>query len=179
MKIKKWNGIIALGFLVSISSCAVSQTKRTDDTKAPVVHQPQKAQAASTVKQQDDPTIKELAKSIKKYVKKKTKEDGGYFKVYDPKTRKNILLKLVDVQTDHISKLEKGNYFTCSDYVDTAGTKYDLDIFMHYQDGDLKPTKTTIHKVDGKPRYYWYKVGDKWKTKSAGHGTEGPEHPRH
>lgn len=178
MKCKKLTAIAGMGFLLTVSSCAVSQTKTTD-SKAPVAQQPEKAKTTTQATQQEEPTIKDLAKSMKKYIKAKSKDNGGYFKVYDPRTRKNLMLKLTKIHTDHISKLTNNNYFTCSDYVDTSGTTYDLDIFMHYQDGEFKPTKTTIHKVNGTPRYYWYKVGDKWKTKSAGHGTEGPEHVRH
>lgn len=179
MKKNKLSALIALGFLVSISSCAVSQTNKEQVTKNKVAKHQAEQKKQQNQPTQDEPSIKKLAKAMGKYIKKKSKESDGYFKVYDPKTRKNVLLKLTKIHKDQISKLENHNYFTCSDYVDTSGTTYDLDIFMHYQNGVFTPSKTTIHKIDGTPRYYWYKVGDKWKTKSAGHGTEGPEHVRH
>ncbi len=108
-------------------------------------------------------SVDTLTAGITDYVKQDAKLKGGYFLVYDAKTKAPLALTLVKVHKDRLSKIAEGLYFACSDFKDTNGRLYDLDFFMKQTASGLQVTEITIHKEAGKPRYNWVEEKGGWK----------------
>lgn len=108
----------------------------------------------------------DLAVAIEAYVKKDAALKGGYFLVYDGKAKKALVLTLVKVHKDRLSKVGDDVYFACADFKTPGGKVYDLDIFMKGHDKNhLVVTEVTVHKKAGKARYSWYEEKGVWKKK--------------
>lgn len=109
-------------------------------------------------------TMKDLASAIESYIKKDADLHGGYFLVYDKKAKESLILTLVKVHKERLSRIASNVYFACADFKTPSGKIYDLDIFMKgSKKNDLKVTEISIHKESGKPRYTWYEKGGIWK----------------
>lgn len=108
-------------------------------------------------------TTETLAKEITEYVQNETKLKGGYFLVYDEKSKKPLQLALDKVHKDKLSKVDEDLYFACSDFKGTDGKMYDLDFFMRETNSGLQVTELTVHKEDGKARYIWVEEEGIWK----------------
>jgi hypothetical protein len=76
---------------------------------------------------------------------------------------KNLALDLMKVHDDRLSSLGGGKYFACVDMKAADGTVYDIDFFMVGQPGSMTVTETSVHKINGKPRYNWKEQGGVWK----------------
>ncbi len=64
---------------------------------------------------------------------------------------------------DRLSKLSADTYFACVDMKDPAGKMIDVDCFLKSKNGRLEMTDTTVHKVEGKPRYDWKEEDGFWR----------------
>lgn len=106
-----------------------------------------------------------LAEEIEQYVNNESKLKGGYFLLYDEKSKTPLVLTLDKVHKDKLSKVGDDNYFACSDFKGTDGKNYDLDFFMKKSDSGLIVTELTVHKVNGAPRYTWFEEEGLWKRK--------------
>lgn len=115
------------------------------------------AQAASTPSD-PDPAIADIQAGIEKHLEEQVRLGGGYFKL--PYGDKKLVLKLVRVHTEYLSKLGPGRYFACVDLADVSGDVYDVDFFLAGEPGDMKVTETTVHKLNGQPMYAWEQKGD-------------------
>ncbi|HUP63219.1 MAG TPA: hypothetical protein VNA69_22705 [Thermoanaerobaculia bacterium] len=118
---------------------------------------PKKAEKAGEVNTTD------LENAIKAEIAEKSKETDGVFKLNDPEPKKTWDLTLDRVHKDRLSKLSADTYFACVDMKDASGTTIDVDFFLKSKDGKLEMTDTTVHKVDGKPRYNWKEENGIWK----------------
>ncbi len=105
----------------------------------------------------------DLEKAIKEDIAEKSKDSSGVFKLTDPELKKTWDLTLDRVHKDRLSKLSADTYFACVDMKDPAGKIVDVDFFLKSQDGKLAMTDTTVHKVEGKPRYNWKEEDGFWK----------------
>lgn len=108
-----------------------------------------------------------MATAIKGYVADDTKLKGGYFLVFDSKSKKPLALKLAKVHEERLAKVGENLYFACSDFNEAGGQVFDLDFFMEEVKGKLVVTKLLIHKEDDQPRYVWFEENGLWKTKST------------
>ena len=118
---------------------------------------PTKAQKAK------DFSVTDLENTIKTDIAEKSKNTGGVFKLADPQLKKTWDLTLDHVHKDRLSKLSPDTYFACVDMKDHTGKIVDVDFFLKSNDGKLEMTDTTVHKVEGKPRYTWKEEGGFWK----------------
>ena len=84
-------------------------------------------------------------------------------KFHMPYQRKNLTLDLVKVHDDRFSNLGNDRYFACVDMKGADGKLYDIDFFMLVKPGKLTVTETSVHKINGKPLYYWKQEGGVWK----------------
>lgn len=91
------------------------------------------------------------------------KERRGFFRLKDPVDKKTWRLKLDRVHTDKLTQLDPDTYFACVDFNASDGKKVDVDFFLKRKDGKLVMTDTTIHKVNGVPRYAWQEQEGFWK----------------
>jgi hypothetical protein len=107
-------------------------------------------------------TTADLEKAIKARIEEKTKSDGGVFKVDDKVANKTWELTLVKVHTDKLTPLSADTYFACTDFKAKDGTLVDVDFYLKDQDGKLVITDTTIHKVNGKPRFNYVEKNGVW-----------------
>ena len=107
--------------------------------------------------------IDALEKAIKADIEAQQKKNGGTFKLDDPELKKTWELTLDHVHRERLSRLDATTYFACVDFNAKDGTKLDVDFFMKDKDGKLERTDTTIHKVNGVPRYNWQEKDGYWK----------------
>ena len=108
-------------------------------------------------------SVTDLEKAIKADINEKSKHTNGVFKLYDPELKKTWDLTLDRVHKDRLSKLSADTYFACVDMKDRRGKIVDVDFFLKSKDGKLAMTDTTVHKVEGKPRYNWKEENGFWK----------------
>jgi hypothetical protein len=108
-----------------------------------------------------DFSVGDLEKAIKHDIAEKSTD--GVFKVHDPELKKTWDLKLDHVHTERLSKLSADTYFACVDMRDPQGKVIDVDFFLKSNGDKLEMTDTTIHKIEGKPRYNWKEEDGLWK----------------
>jgi transglutaminase-like putative cysteine protease len=104
----------------------------------------------------------EIKEGIEKYIQKESLKGGGYFKFFSK--GKEYKFKLVRIHTEYLAKLGPKEYFACVDMADTSGDVYDVDFFLSGEPGNMAPTETTLHKINGIPFYLWeQKIDGTWK----------------
>jgi len=109
-----------------------------------------------------------LEKAIKEQIAEKAKANGGKLGVKDDVLNKTWQLDLVKVHTDKLTQLDDNTYFACVDFKAADGTPVDVDFYMKNDNGKLSLSDTTVHKVDGKPRFNYEKKGNYWERVKAG-----------
>ena len=109
-----------------------------------------------------------LEKAIKDQIAEKAKANGGKFGVQDDVLNKTWQLELVRVHTDKLTQLDDKTYFACVDFKAADGTPVDVDFFMKNDNGKLTFSDTTVHKVNGKPRFNYEKKGKFWERVTPG-----------
>jgi hypothetical protein len=114
-------------------------------------------------KKAKDFSVNDLEKRIKEDIAEKSKEHNGVFQVADPVLNKTWDLKLDHVHKERLSKLNADTYFACVDMKDPQGKVIDVDFFLKSDGDKLEMTDTTIHKIEGKPRYNWKQEDGWWK----------------
>jgi len=105
--------------------------------------------------------VTDLEERIKEDIAEKSKD--GVFQVNDPVLNKTWDLKLDHVHTERLSKLNADTYFACVDMKDPEAKVIDVDFFLKSNGDKLEMTDTTIHKIEGKPRYNWKEEDGFWK----------------
>ena len=104
-----------------------------------------------------------LEKAIKDQIAEKSKANGGKLAVEDPVLKKTWQLELVRVHTEKLTQLDDKTYFACVDFKADDGTPVDVDFYMKDDGGKLALSDTTVHKVNGKPRFNYEKKGKYWE----------------
>ena len=101
-----------------------------------------------------------MAKSIQSYVTEHS--TNRVFVFHDAKTGKDLSLTLEKVHRDKLSAVGPDLYFACADFKGAEGHTYDLDFFAQGTNQNLKviEKETSVHKVDGEPRYNWHYNND-------------------
>ncbi len=122
---------------------------------------------------QTNPAVKPISmaaleKGIKDQIAEKAKANGGKFAVRDDVLSKTWRLELVSVHTDKLTQLDEKTYFACVDFKADDGTPVDVDFYMKNDNDKLTLSDTTIHKVNGKPRFTYEKKGNFWERVKAG-----------
>ena len=108
-------------------------------------------------------TIADVEQGIRANIEAKTKDGGGYFNFSNDTS--DFSLKLVRVHTEYLSVLKSNEFFACVDLATEDGDVYDMDFFLEGTKDDMKVTRTTLHKLNGKPYYTWKQQEDKtWST---------------
>jgi len=87
-----------------------------------------------------------------------TRLGNGYFKL--PFDQKELRLKLVRVHLEYLANLGPHRHFACVDLVGTDREVYDVDFFLAGDPGAMGVTETTVHKINGQPRYTWEQKRD-------------------
>ena len=123
------------------------------------------------------PATPEQVKSVvEEHVHRKMAEDGGVYRLADPRTGKTFALEFIEVGIVSASALRPVHdpaerhpppgYFACSKFHpvgDPAGSMYDVDITVEERAGALAVTDVRLHRVtqlvDGK----WV-----WRAPAAG-----------
>jgi hypothetical protein len=108
-----------------------------------------------------------LEKAIKDQIAEKAKANGGKFPVEDTVLKKTWQLDLVRVHTDKLAQLDDKTYFACVDFKADDGTSVDVDFYMKSNNGKLTLADTTVHKINGKPRFNYEKKGNFWERVPA------------
>lgn len=103
----------------------------------------------------------DISAGIKTNIETETKKssDGKFHAKHEGQ---DLALDLIRVHDDRLSDLGGGRYFACVDMKGTDGKTYDIDFFLTGQPGKMKVTETSVHKIDGKPRYNWKEENGQW-----------------
>ncbi|MFY0686200.1 MAG: transglutaminase domain-containing protein [Cyclobacteriaceae bacterium] len=108
-------------------------------------------------------TIEDVDKGIRANIDQRVKEGNGFFNFQ--KDTIDLSLKLVRVHTEYLSVLSQNEFFACVDLATEDGDVYDVDFFLKGTPGNMKVTRTDVHKLNGKPYYTWKKDKNKsWFT---------------
>jgi len=131
----------------------------------------------------EHPTAKAIAtadleKAIRANIDEAAKANNGKFPAKDDVLNKTWQLTLVRVHTDKLTQLDASTYFACVDFKADDGTLVDVDFYFKDDAGQLKRTDTTVHKINGQPRYNYEKKGDFWVRVPVGQAPEKKEHPK-
>ena len=95
----------------------------------------------------------DIQAGIERHIDTQTRAGQGYFNLaFDQRT---LRLKLVRVHTEYLANLGPRQHFACVDLVGTDGEVYDVDFFLAGDPGAMTVTETTVHKINGQPRYTW------------------------
>ncbi len=108
-------------------------------------------------------TTADLEAVIKDKIAKKAEKAGGKFQVQDDVLAKTWALELVRVHTDKLTQLDENTYFACVDFTADDGTAVDVDFFLKNEGGKLKFSDTSVHKINGQPRYAYQQKGGFWE----------------
>lgn len=112
-------------------------------------------------------SIEEIEEGIKAYIEDEKLKNKGYFLINDE--GEELRLKLVRVHTEYLSNLGHNSHFACVDLADERGDVYDVDFFLEGEPGQMQVTETSLHKLNGKPRYSWKQLVDKtWRRIPVG-----------
>ena len=120
----------------------------------------------------------DLEKAIRANIDEAAKANNGRFPAKDDVLNKTWQLTLVRVHTDKLTQLDATTYFACVDFKADDGTLVDVDFYFKDDGGTLKRTDTTVHKINGQPRYNYEKKGDFWVRVPVGQAAEKKEHPK-
>jgi len=120
----------------------------------------------------------DLEKAIRANIDEVAKANNGRFPAKDDVLNKTWQLTLVRVHTDKLTQLDASTYFACVDFKADDGTLVDVDFYFKDDAGQLKRTDTTVHKINGQPRYHYEKKGDFWVRVPVGQAPEKKEHPK-
>jgi hypothetical protein len=108
-------------------------------------------------------SIDELEKAIVAEIDAVQKKNDGSYPLEDKEASKTWKLVLDHVHRERLSKLDAKTYFACTDFKSEDGKVVDVDFFMKDDGKTLVMTETTIHKIDGKPRYNWKEKEGYWE----------------
>lgn len=135
--------------LITASACEINQDGKNQEKK--------NTQPVKKV------TIADVERGIRANIDAKTAEAGGQFLFSNDTT--DFRLKLVRVHTEYLSVLGPHKFFACVDLATEDGDVYDLDFFLDGDPGNMHVTRTSLHKLNGKPYYTWRQKKDKtWYT---------------
>ncbi|HKK76330.1 MAG TPA: transglutaminase domain-containing protein [Saprospiraceae bacterium] len=124
---------------------------------------PSEEAATKTAPVQPKADIADVEAGIRAYIDRETAARDGYFHVENDTL--DLDLKLVRVHTEYLSVLGPNDFFACVDLATTTGDVYDVDFFLVGEPGDMKVTRTDIHKRNGQPFYTWKRAADNtWNT---------------
>ncbi|MBI4466189.1 MAG: hypothetical protein HY656_02015 [Acidobacteria bacterium] len=131
-------------------------------------------------KKEEHPTAKaastaDIDKAIRAHIDQTAKANHGRFPVKDDVLKKTWALALEKVHTDKLTALDANTYFACVDFKADDGTAVDADFYLKGEKGSLKVTDTTVHKINGEPRFNYEKKGDYWERVST---SKAQEHPK-
>jgi len=95
----------------------------------------------------------DIQAGIEQHIEEQSRAGKGYFKLsFD---NRQLQLKLVRVHLEYLANLGPRRHFACVDLVGTDGEVYDVDFFLAGDPGAMTVTETTVHKINGQPRYTW------------------------
>ena len=106
-------------------------------------------------------TMDELEKAITAEIMSAQKKDGSYH-IQDAKLNKTWDLKLDHVHKEKLARVDPTTYFACTDFKSADNHTVDVDFFMKDDGKKLVLSDTSLHKVDGQPRYNWQEKDGYW-----------------
>jgi hypothetical protein len=152
--------ILTLAFAAVVlsffSSLALAQEKKEHPKEEHPKEHPEHPKGAKKVSTED------IDKAIRSHIEKTAAASGGKFPVKDDVLNKTWELDLVKVHNDKLQALADGRYFACVDFKAADGTMVDVDFFMKKDGEAMAVTDTTVHKINGKPRYSYQEKDGIW-----------------
>ncbi len=133
---------------------------------------PQEHPEHPTDKKADKPahsyTMDELASAITSNIEAVQKKNDGWYSMKDDKANTTLKMKLDHVHRERLAQIDPKTYFACTDFKTDDGHTIDVDFFMKDDGEKLVMSDSSIHKVDGKPRYNWQEKDGYWVREPVG-----------
>ncbi|MEN8006169.1 MAG: transglutaminase-like domain-containing protein [Candidatus Krumholzibacteriota bacterium] len=102
----------------------------------------------------DSPIVTgDIKAGIEKHIAEQVAQGDGYFPVVFE--GRELRLNLVRVHIEYLATLGPQSHFACVDMASADGEFYDIDFFLEGDPGAMTVTKTTVHKLNGRPFYLW------------------------
>ena len=162
---KTWIG--PLGSVILAATIAGCSRGNSAEHPGPTSTERPKATPSRGASSESESDGRALARAVREYIDAQANRDHGYFDLYDPVAGQKLRLTLVRVHEDRLAALGHGAYFACADFRSARGRLYDVDVVMRQTPAGLEPTDTAVHKVDGRPRYYWVEERGQWTKRST------------
>ena len=109
-------------------------------------------------------SMDELEKAITAEIQNAQKADG-YYHLKDGDKTWNLTLD--HVHKERLARTDATTYFACTDFKSDDNHTVDVDFFMKDDGQKLVLADTSLHKVDGKPRYNWKEKDGYWVKEPA------------
>ncbi len=107
-------------------------------------------------------TMDELANAITSDIEAVQKKNDGWYSMKDEQAKTTLKMKLDHVHRERLAQIDPKTYFACTDFKTDDGHTIDVDFFMKDDGKKLVMSDSSIHKVDGKPRYNWKEKDGFW-----------------
>jgi mono/diheme cytochrome c family protein len=111
-------------------------------------------------------TEEEITRAIRQSIDNGARLNNGYYLVPDRPTGALLRLKLTRIHQDKLSRVDADRYFACVDMEASDGNTFDIDFFLQEREGELVIQETTVHKVNGVPRYHWVYRDGRWQKET-------------
>lgn len=139
--------IIISGFLLSLTACFSGSSLQ------------EKEKSAASIKSVTRVGFAEIEAGIKSYMEEKVNPEDGFFHIQEKGMA--LRLELVRIHREYLSDPGLKRHFVCVDLADANGDVYDVDFSLQGGKDSLTLTEITLHKVNGKPLYFWQQQEDK------------------
>lgn len=121
------------------------------------------AEAPAKAVPEAPPTLEIMAQFLEDHVARNASASRGGFLVHDPEASSEIPLRLVRVHRDRLVITADRTLVVCIDFKSAEGKSYDVDLWVNQTPQGLVVIDSTIHKIDGVPRYLWMEQEDHWE----------------
>lgn len=109
----------------------------------------------------------DLAKTVRAFVDEEAKVRDGWCRINDPVENATLDLKLKEVYTEKLMKVQPNIFVTCATFETASGTAYDVDFYVKgTTPHNLKVVDVSIHAKNGVQRYAWMDEKGMMKVKA-------------
>lgn len=116
-------------------------------------------------------TVSQIKEGIESHIDEQVKKGNGHYSLLFKD--KDLKLRLVRIHTEYLANLGPNSNFACVDMVGQDGEFYDVDFFMEGKAGEMKITKTLVHKINGQPLFLWKQKSDKtWEPEPVDNASD-------
>jgi hypothetical protein len=115
----------------------------------------------------------DVANTVRAFINEEARAHDGFCRINDPVENATLDLRLKDVYTEKLMKVQPNTFVACATLETAAGTAYDVDFYLKgTTPQNLKVVDVSIHAKNGVQRYAW--VDEKGLVKVKAISSEMP-----